>query len=208
MTKILLATHNKGKVAEMRSPFTDLGYDLDCLDGYNLEAPEENGKSFEENALIKARYVSEKTGLIAIADDSGLEIAALNNRPSIYSARYAHLQNDPEIQAKDVDEDKKNILQVLKDMQGIKEFEKRNACFVCCLALVFPDDREPIIAHGYWEGLITFEAKGLNGFGYDPIFFDPSIAKVSAELEKSEKMAISHRAKAIENLLAQFQRLV
>ncbi len=208
MTKILLATHNKGKIAEMRTPFTDLGYTIEGIEEYNLISPEENGKTFEENALIKARYVAEKTGCIALADDSGLEIYALDMRPSIYSARYAQMQNDAEIITQNINDDEKNILQVLKEMQDIKEIKNRKARFVACLALVFPDDRAPIIAHGYWEGQITLEPKGTNGFGYDPIFFDPIIGKVSAELEKSEKMAISHRAKAIENLLAQIRRLV
>ncbi len=208
MNKIILATHNKGKLAEMLSPFADLGYLVENLDGYNLEAPEENGNTFEENALIKARYVSEKTGHIALADDSGLEVYALDNRPSIYSARYAQMQNSHEIITQNISDDTKNILQVLKEMEDIKDIEKRKARFVSCLSLVFPDNRAPIIAHGFWEGQITFEPKGENGFGYDPIFFDPKLNKVSAELAKSEKMAISHRAKAIENLLAQMPRLV
>ncbi len=199
---IILASHNKGKVIELQSAFTALGYRVENLDFLEtkIEEIEETGTTFEENALLKARYVAEKTGYIALADDSGIEIEALNNAPGLYSARYAQRRNDL-IQNKDMQEipkDSLNIMQVLKDMQGNKN---RNARFTCCLALAFPNKDEHIIAFGYWNGTLTEEIIGENGFGYDPIFFDETLGKTSAELTKSEKMAVSHRAKAIKNLI-------
>ncbi len=191
---ILLATHNQGKVAEMHSALK--GYQVESLDYLpdKIEDVEENGLSFEENALLKARFVAKKTGFIALADDSGLEIQALDSAPGIYSARYAQRRNDSEILSLNSPKDLKNILQVLKDMKGI---ENRKARFCCCLALVFPKTGQEIVVHGYWEGEITKEIIGENGFGYDPIFLDKSLGKTSAELTKAEKMQISHRARAI-----------
>ncbi len=213
---VLLATRNQGKVAEMRSIFASSfkdKYQVESLDflGYELDDVEETGETFEENALLKARYVSEKTGYIALADDSGLEIEALNNAPGLYSARYATLRNDLQILASEGNQDYHNILQVLKDLQNFETDDERKARFRCCLAMVFPEtsnqsiEQKEIIANGYWEGIITKEIVGENGFGYDPIFFDKNLGKTSAELKKEEKMKISHRAKAIENLLTQLQ---
>ncbi len=210
---ILLATHNQGKLVEMQEIFKEKGYTVKNLDylSTKIEAPEEIGITFEENALLKAYYVAKETGFIALADDSGLEISALKNAPSIYSARYATRRNDKEILALQEKEPEKysqdmlNNLQVLKDMQNFSEDEQRKARFCCCLALVFPDDKSPIITHGYWEGIITKEIKGENGFGYDPIFFDPILGKTSAQLSKEEKMKVSHRAKAIEVMRKKFE---
>ncbi len=202
---IVLASQNQGKVREMAEPFKERGYTLISLDMLDekLELPEETGKSFEENALIKARYIAEKTNTIAIADDSGVEVFSLENAPGIYSARYASMRNDKEILEQNIPTDSKNILQALKDLEKFENPADRKARFVCCLALVFPDEREDIISFGYWDGVITQECLGENGFGYDPIFFDENLQKTAAQLTKEEKMALSHRAKAIKNLLAQ-----
>ncbi len=205
-TIIILASHNKGKVLELKEPFLALGYDLKSLDFLDeeIEEIEETGLTFEENALLKARYVADKTGYIAIADDSGLEIEALDNAPSIYSARYANRRQDLILleENANVSKDHLNILQVLKDMRGKSS---RNARFTCCLALAFANSEKHLLAFGHWEGQITEEMQGENGFGYDPIFFDPLLNKTSAQLTKNEKMAVSHRAKAIENLVKQMK---
>ncbi len=202
---IILASHNEGKVREMSALFNKMGYELISLASYNkeLELPEETGTTFEENALIKAKFVAKETSCIALADDSGLEIFVLNNAPGVYSARYATNRNNNEILSQDISKDEKNILQVLKDLEKFTTNEERKARFVCCLALVFPDERANIISHGYWEGIITKECIGENGFGYDPIFYDEKLQKVSAQLSKEEKNAVSHRGAAIKNLLAQ-----
>ncbi len=202
---IILASHNKGKVAELKEPFSSMGYRVESLDFLEerIDEIEETGSSFEENALLKARYVANKTGYIALADDSGLEVQALDNAPGLYSARYAKIRNNLILQddMKEVPKDTLNILQVLKDMQGK---EDRRARFTCCLALVFAKG-EHLLAFGHWNGELKQEMSGENGFGYDPIFFDPSLSKTAAQLTKAEKMAVSHRAKAIENMIKQMK---
>ena len=146
---------------------------------------EENGATFEENSLIKARAVSKLTGLPALADDSGLEVDYLNGEPGIYSARYL---------GRDTDYDYKNnyIIDKLKEAKG----EERSARFVCVISLVLPDGRE-FVKKGVMEGRIGYEIKGENGFGYDPIFFLPEYGKTSAEISAEEKNKISHRGKAL-----------
>ncbi len=211
---VLLATHNQGKVLEMRNVFSQISsqnYEAQSLEylPYALDDIEETGSTFAENALVKARYVATTTGYIALADDSGLEVEALDNAPGIYSARYAKRRNDKEILATEGSKDFHNILQVLKDMQGFEKNEERKARFVSCLAMVFVNDKKEItkeiVVHGYWNGYLTKEIIGANGFGYDPIFFDENLQKTSAQLEKHEKMQVSHRAKAIENLCKELQ---
>ncbi len=208
---VLLATHNKGKVLEMRDVFSKIqnkeNYQAESLDflPFSVEDIEETGTSFEENALLKARHVAKTTGYIALADDSGLEVDSLKSAPGIYSARYAQMRNNKEILDLEGSKDYHNILQVLKDMQNFNADEERKARFCSCLAMVFVDkDKEitdEIVVHGYWEGYLTKEIIGSNGFGYDPIFFDPLLQKTAAELTKDEKMKTSHRAKAIQKLL-------
>ncbi len=199
---IILASHNKGKVAELKEAFLSLGYRIESLDflEQEIEEIEETGMTFEENALLKARYIADKTGYIALADDSGLEVEALENAPGLYSARYAQRRNDLILQEnmQEVPKDTLNILQVLKDMQGKEE---RKARFTCCLALAFPQSDKHIVAFGHWNGELTQSMSGENGFGYDPIFYDTSLAKTAAQLTKAEKMAVSHRARAIEKML-------
>lgn len=149
---------------------------------------EENGTTFEENAIIKARAVCEATGEPALADDSGLEIDYLNKEPGVYSARYAGVDTPYEI---------KN--QMLMDrLEGVPD-EKRTARFVCVIAAVFPDGRV-ITQTGTMEGIIAHEAKGENGFGYDPIFFLPAYGCTSAELSPEDKNAISHRGVALRKM--------
>ena len=146
---------------------------------------EENGTTFEENSLIKARALAKLTGLPALADDSGLEVDYLNGEPGIYSARYL---------GRDTDYDYKNNY-IIDKLSGAKG-EERSARFVCVISLVLPDGRE-FVERGVVEGLIGYEQKGENGFGYDPIFYLPEYGKTSAELPPWEKNRISHRGKAL-----------
>lgn len=181
--KMVAATNNKGKLNELVSILSKLGIEVISLEesGY-YEEIEENGKTFEENALIKAEAVMRVTGLAAIGDDSGLEIDALNGEPGIYSARYAK----PGLRKKTV----------LDKLRGVPE-KKRTARFVCAIACVLPNG-EKIITRGICEGKILNECRGEGGFGYDPIFYVPVYRKTFAEMPTELKNRISHRARAIQ----------
>ncbi|MTN19085.1 XTP/dITP diphosphatase, partial [Turicibacter sanguinis] len=158
------------------------------LDLGDVTEIEENGETFEENALIKAREIAKKYKKLVIADDSGLEVDALNKRPGVYSARYAGEGRD----------DAKNIDKVLTELEGIEE-KNRSARFVCALALV-TENGEEYVVRGECEGQILTHRQGNEGFGYDPIFYLPSIQKTMAEIPKSEKNVLSHRADAFKKL--------
>ena len=186
MDKIVFATTNAGKTKEIKEILADFDVEVVSMKEMNITADiEENGATFEENSLIKARAVSKLTGLPALADDSGLEVDYLNGEPGIYSARYL---------GRDTDYDYKNnyIIKKLKDAKD----EERSARFVCVISLVLPDGRE-FVKKGVMEGRIGYEIKGENGFGYDPIFFLPEYGKTSAEISAEEKNKISHRGKAL-----------
>ena len=186
MDKIVFATTNAGKIKEIKEILSDFDVEVASMKEMNITADiEENGATFEENSLIKARAVSKLTGLPALADDSGLEVDYLNGEPGIYSARYL---------GRDTDYDYKNnyIIDKLKEAKG----EERSARFVCVISLVLPDGRE-FVKKGVMEGRIGYEIKGENGFGYDPIFFLPEYGKTSAEISAEEKNKISHRGKAL-----------
>lgn len=186
MDKIVFATTNAGKIKEIKEILADFDVEVASMKEMNITADiEENGATFEENSLIKARAVSKLTGLPALADDSGLEVDYLNGEPGIYSARYL---------GRDTDYDYKNnyIIKKLKDAKD----EERSARFVCVISLVLPDGRE-FVKKGVMEGRIGYEIKGENGFGYDPIFYLPGYGKTSAEISAEEKNKISHRGKAL-----------
>ena len=186
MDKIVFATTNAGKIKEIKEILADFDVEVASMKEMNITADiEENGATFEENSLIKARAVSKLTGLPALADDSGLEVDYLNGEPGIYSARYL---------GRDTDYDYKNnyIIKKLKDAKD----EERSARFVCVISLVLPDGRE-FVKKGVMEGRIGYEIKGENGFGYDPIFYLPEYGKTSAEISAEEKNKISHRGKAL-----------
>ena len=188
--KIVLASGNFGKLKELRDK---LGHVADFVpqSDFGIETPEETGSSFVENALLKASYVAELTGLPSLADDSGLSVDALDGAPGIYSARYA----GPE--ASDDDNNAK-LLQDLKDVPT----EARTAAFHCILALVYPENVEQsILCDGVWRGRILTESKGSNGFGYDPIFQPEGLDISSAELSAEHKNQISHRGKAMAMLI-------
>lgn len=200
MKKIVLATTNKGKIAELKSFLSNFcknyGFEVIGLDEVvGLGEIEENGNSFEENALIKARVVAKYTGFISIADDSGLMVDALNGAPSIYSARYA----DDIEKLPNESKDASCIRKLLMQMKGINN---RKAHFVCAMAIVSSNGQE-LTVRGEWQGEILDYPRGNNGFGYDPVFLDKSTGKSVAELSRQEKSLKSHRAKALEKLLKQ-----
>ncbi|MGP1404783.1 MAG: XTP/dITP diphosphatase [Catonella sp.] len=186
MDKIVFATTNEGKVKEIKEILEGFPVEVVSMKEMNITTDiEENGTTFEENSLIKAREISKLTGLPALADDSGLEVDYLNGEPGIYSARYL---------GKDTDYNYKNnyIIDRLKEAED----KERSARFICVISLVLPDGRE-FVKKGVMEGRIGYEIKGENGFGYDPIFYLPEYGKTSAELSSDEKNKISHRGKAL-----------
>ena len=192
MSKIVLATGNQGKVREMADVLSDFGFDVVAQSEFNVSDVAETGTTFIENAIIKARHAAKETGLPAIADDSGLEVDALNGAPGVYSARYSG----------EGATDQKNIDKMLAAMDGIPT-EKRTARFHCVLVLMkHENDPTPLICHGSWEGHITTEQQGENGFGYDPIFWVSEDNCSSAELEPARKKQLSHRGKALKKLFA------
>lgn len=194
--KVTLASSNKGKLAEFRQLFSNLDVEIVPQSEFNIPDAVENGLSFVENALIKARHASRLTGLPAIADDSGLEVDFLNGAPGIYSSRFSG-ENAT---------DQKNNQRLLSLLQEVSETE-RTARFQCLLVYMrHPEDPTPIICQGTWEGLITLSPAGENGFGYDPVFYVPEFDCTSAQLEKSQKNSVSHRGKAMACLLERLSR--
>ena len=186
MDKIIFATENEGKMKEVRMILEDLGLPVLSLKDAGITADvEENGTTFEENAQIKAKAIMEMTGALVLADDSGLEVDALDKEPGIYSARY--MGHDTSYHIKN-----QNIIDRLEGKVG----EERSARFVCAIAAAFPDGRV-LITRGTMEGQIGYEEKGENGFGYDPIFYLPEYQCYSAELSLEEKNKLSHRGKAL-----------
>ncbi len=187
--RIIFATGNAGKMKEIKSIFSEFdGEILSMKEAGVFCEIEENGTSFEENALIKAKTIWERTGDIVLADDSGLEVDYLNKEPGIYSARY--LGEDTPYDVKN-----KNIIERL---EGVP-LEKRSARFVCVIAAVLPNGSTKVVRKTI-EGYIGYEEKGENGFGYDPIFIVPEYGKTTAELTMEEKNVISHRGKALRSM--------
>lgn len=200
--KIVLASGNKGKLAELQNALNDFDVELIPQGEFNVSDADETGLSFIENAILKARHASEATGLPALADDSGLEVDALNGEPGIYSARYSSL--DP-VETSGIDKDNNNNLKLLRELNGV-EAKERTARFHCVLAFVrHAKDPNPIICQGAWEGHIQDSLDGEGGFGYDPLFFVESENKTAAQLTKAEKNKISHRGQAIIQLKKLFR---
>ena len=184
MKSIILASNNKDKVKEVKEILK--GYDIISMKEAGIDVDiEENGTTFEENALIKARAIMKLTGQITMADDSGLEIDYLNKAPGVYSARFMGHDTSYDIKNK----------ALIQKLEGVKGSD-RSGRFVCEIAVCFPDGRE-IVKRGTMEGLIAEEIKGDNGFGYDPIVYLPEYGKTSGELAPEEKNKISHRGKAL-----------
>lgn len=189
--KIVLASGNAGKLREFQQLLSGCGFEVVPQSDFNVSNAEETGTTFVENAIIKARHACKATGLPAIADDSGIEVDALNGRPGVYSARYSGESAT----------DESNNQKLLQELTGVPT-EKRTARYYAVLAYMrHADDPTPILCHGTWEGVILTEARGEGGFGYDPLFFVPTHNCASAELDKAEKNRISHRGKAMQELL-------
>lgn len=186
MNKIIFATGNKDKVKEIQMILADLGLEVITMKDAGISIDiEENGATYEENAMIKARAVAAYTKAIVMADDSGLEIDYLNKEPGVYSARY--LGEDTSYRIKNAN--------LISRLDGVPD-EKRTARFVCAIGAVFPDGTE-VTTRGTIEGRIGYEEKGANGFGYDPIFYVPEFGKTTAELSEEEKNRVSHRGNAL-----------
>lgn len=184
--RIIFATGNEGKMREIRMILGDLPVEVLSMKEAGISAEvEENGKTFAENAVIKARAVQALTNDIVLADDSGLEIDFLDGQPGVYSARYMGEDTSYEIK-------NRHLLELLKDVPQ----EKRTARFVCVVAAALPDGRV-LTANGVMEGRIAWEAAGENGFGYDPIFYLPQFGCTSAEILPEQKNEISHRGQAL-----------
>ena len=185
--KLVLASGNAGKLAELRDLLGDAGIDLHAQSEFGVEDAEETGLTFVENAILKARHAARATGLPALGDDSGLCVDALDGAPGLYSARYAGTHGDAGA----------NIVKLLDALREVPE-QRRTARFVCVLALLrHADDPQPLIAQGVWEGRILSAPRGDGGFGYDPVFFDPERNMGAAELEAALKNRISHRGRAL-----------
>ena len=186
MNKIIFATSNAGKMKEIREILKDLNVEILSMKEAGIDVDiVEDGKTFEENALIKARAIRDLTGCLVLADDSGLEVDALNKEPGIYSARY--MGEDTSYNLKNA-----NIIERLSGLSG----EERSARFVCAIAAVFPDGAEET-CQGTIEGQIAYAPAGENGFGYDPIFYVPEYDCTTAQLAPEQKNEISHRGKAL-----------
>ena len=193
---IVLATRNKKKVEEIKRIVKDMPISVYSLDDFpDCPEVEEDGKTFEENAVKKARAVSRHTNMPALADDSGLEVYALDGAPGVLSARYAGENAD----------DRKNTEKLLNEMRSVPD-GKRGARFACCIALVFPAgdlalrDGKAETFTGYSEGSIGREPKGSNGFGYDPVFYPAGCKRTFAEMDDEEKDSLSHRGAALKKL--------
>ncbi len=189
MEKIVIASKNRGKIKEIKAMFADSGLMVLSLDDFpDVPEIDEDGNSFYENALKKAKVTADFTGEAVIADDSGLEVKALNGAPGIYSARYAGAGAG----------DKENIARLLQEMRDVPA-EKRGASFRCVLVLYRQDKRHEIF-EGRWKGVIAESPSGAEGFGYDPVFYVPERGMTAAQLSPEEKNRISHRAQAFSKL--------
>lgn len=185
--RCVLASGNAGKLKEMNSLLDGLGWTVESQSALGVESPPETGLTFVENALIKARHASDVTGLPAIADDSGIEVDVLDGAPGIYSARYA---------GEDAS-DEANLQKLLDTLADYPE-SSWSARFQCVVVMMrHALDPTPIICPGTWEGQVVPVPRGANGFGYDPIFLDPTSGHTAAELDSERKNRISHRAKAL-----------
>lgn len=197
--RIIFATGNAGKMREIREILSDFGLEILSMKEAGVAADiVEDGSTYEENALLKARAVAKKTGEpdIVLADDSGLEVDYLNKEPGIYSARY--LGEDTPYTIKNHN--------LIERLNGVPD-EKRTARFVCAIAAVLPDGRE-LTTRAAIEGRIDYEEKGQGGFGYDPIFYVPEFGKTTAELTEEEKNAVSHRGKALRAMKEELKKVL
>ncbi|ALO35478.1 non-canonical purine NTP pyrophosphatase [Colwellia sp. MT41] len=200
MSKIVLATGNLGKVKELAHLLTEQGIDIVPQSEFDVAEVAETGTTFVENAIIKARHAAKITGLPAIADDSGLEVDALNGAPGVYSARYAADITQGQV----TDDDNTNKL--LAALANTPD-EQRTARFHCVLVYMkHENDPTPLICHGVWQGTITRSKQGEQGFGYDPVFWQSDLQMTSAQLPRAVKNTRSHRGQALAKLVTQLAK--
>lgn len=185
MRTLLIASNNSGKIREIKEILQGIPYEIKSLKDIELDIDvKETGKTFAENAILKAKTIGEKTGLLTLADDSGLEVDALNGMPGVYSARYADGL------------DLGRVEKILQELKGIPR-EKRTAQFRCVIAVYNPETNIVYTFEGISKGFIADKPVGKNGFDYDPIFFNPDLGKTNGEATLKEKNRVSHRAKAL-----------
>lgn len=198
MLDIVLASTNSGKIAEIKSLLSNLPIKMISQSEFDIPTVEETGTTFVENAIIKARHAAKHSGLLAIADDSGLTVDVLNGAPGVRSSRYAG-------------KDATNEQRITKLLQELKETgeDNRNACYHCVIVLMRNElEPAPLLCHGVWEGEILQEARGDKGFGYDPVFYVPTHECSAAELSQQEKNTISHRGQAMEQLVEMLEEII
>lgn len=188
---LVLASNNQGKLSELRDLLAPLGLDPVAQGDLGVGEAEEPAVTFVENAILKARHAAQATGLSALADDSGLSVDFLQGAPGVRSARYAGENAD----------DQQNVDALLRALEGVPESD-RGACFHCVLVyLKHAEDPTPLIIHGQWAGRILEKPSGAGGFGYDPVFFAPEFGCSAAELSRDQKASVSHRGKALRQLI-------
>ncbi len=199
MQKIVLASGNQGKLIELQAILSANDVELIPQAYFNISEVEETGLSFVENALIKARHACVKTGLPCIADDSGIEVDALDGKPGIYSARYSDTYGSSA--------DAENNAKLLQELEQVPDLD-RTARFQCVIVFLRHEkDPMPLICQGSWKGRIMFKESGENGFGYDSLFYVPTHQCTSAELQPEVKNSLSHRGQALRQLLKCWQDL-
>lgn len=195
MKKILLASNNPGKVHEIQAMLANDDIKIVPQSAFRIPNIEEIGLTFIENAILKARHTSQFSGLPAMADDSGLEVDALNGAPGVFSARYSGADAN----------DAANNAKLLRELEEVPDAE-RTARFRCVMVFLrHARDPSPLIGQGVWEGVILRESRGTAGFGYDPLFFVPEQKRTAAELSADEKNRLSHRGKALRELVEQLR---
>jgi len=192
ISKIVIASHNQGKVREIGELLAPLGFSVVSAGEMNIDEPEETGLTFAENALLKARNTTEKSGLVALADDSGMAIPALGGAPGIYSARWAGEGKDFSVAFSRIERELK--------AKNIEDINITKASFICSLCLYFPGGENHIF-EGRIDGTLNFPPRGEKGFGYDPVFIPEGYDITFAEMEHVKKQAISHRARAFKKLM-------
>ena len=204
--KVILASKNQHKLTELSAILSGLGFEIALESEYGLDIDvDETGTTFEENSLLKAEAVMKASGLPVLADDSGLMVDSLDGAPGVYSARYSDDWHSLDGESRD----QRNTRKLLLTLSKLPD-APRSCRFVCCMAAVKPDflGGGELVVRGAWEGLVLDAPRGENGFGYDPVFFDPELGKSAAELSGPEKNARSHRGKALRLLMERWQEFV
>ncbi|MBQ8708567.1 MAG: RdgB/HAM1 family non-canonical purine NTP pyrophosphatase [Succinivibrionaceae bacterium] len=197
MNRIVLATGNMHKVKEIDAMLSQLSLTVVPQSDYKVTSAPETGTTFVENAIIKARNAAAQTGLPAIADDSGIEVDALNGAPGVYSSRFAGEEGN----------DRKNLLKLIDSIRSVPE-DSRTCRYWCIMVYMrHQKDPTPVICQASWEGTLVTEPRGTNGFGYDPIFLIPEEGLTAAEISLEKKNSMSHRAKALSQLLERLREV-